>query len=278
MSKQEMGNDTIFALASGSGRAAIAVLRLSGKATASIVKGLAGKLSEPRVATLATLRDPRSGEALDRALLIWFPAPRSFTGEDCAEFHLHGGQAVVAAVIKAIGMFTGTRPAEPGEFTRRALLNGKMDLAEVEGLADLIDSETEWQRRQALRQMEGTLSRQAVAWRKALLEASALIEAEIDFSDEPDVPDLILSKIEDLITPVLTALETELAAGQAGERIREGLTVVISGPPNAGKSTLMNALARRDVAIVSPHAGTTRDMLEVHLDIGGCPITLIDTA
>ncbi len=192
--------------------------------------------------------------------------------------HIHGGRAVVARLIRTLGEFSGTRPAEPGEFTRRALLNGKLDLVEVEGLGDLIEAETEWQRRQALRQMQGSLSREAEGWRAALLEAAALLAAEIDFPDEGDVPQALSRRVGALVWPVLRSLKAELAAGGAGERIREGVTIVIAGPPNAGKSTLMNALARRDVAIVSQIAGTTRDAIEVHLDLGGCAVTLIDTA
>jgi tRNA modification GTPase len=272
-----MDNDTIFAIASGAGRSAIAVLRLSGPAARAIVECLAGKLPEPRTAALATFRDPATGEAIDKGFVIFFPAPKTYTGEDYAEFHVHGGRAVMAAMVKAIGGIAGTRPAEPGEFTRRAMLNGKMDLAEVEGLADLIDAETEWQRRAALRQTEGVLGRQAAIWRSALLEAAALLEAEIDFPEEEGVPGSTGGRVGEILAPVLAGLKSELAAG-AGERLREGATVVIAGPPNAGKSTLLNALSRRDVAIVSPFAGTTRDIIEVHFDLGGCPVSLIDTA
>ena len=276
-----MGNDTIFAIASGAGRSAIAVLRLSGPAVRTIVKSIAGKLPEPRAAALATFRDHATGEAIDKGFVIFFPAPKTYTGEDYAEFHVHGGRAVVAAMVamvKAIGAIAATRPAEPGEFTRRALENGKMDLAEVEGLADLIDAETEWQRRAALRQAQGVLGRQAAIWRGALLEAAALLEAEIDFPEEEGVPGFTGRRAGEILAPVLAGLKSELAAGRAGERVREGAIIVIAGPPNAGKSTLLNALARRDVAIVSPFAGTTRDIIEVHLDLGGCPVTLIDTA
>jgi tRNA modification GTPase len=273
-----MGNDTIFAIASGAGRAAIAVLRLSGPAARTIVEGFAGKLPEPRRVALRTFHDPATGEAIDKGFVIFFPAPKTYTGEDYAEFHVHGGRAVVAAMVKAIGGIAGTRPAEPGEFTRRALLNGKMDLAEVEGLADLIDAETEWQRRAALRQAWGVLGRQAAIWRGALLEAAALLEAEIDFPEEEGVPGSTGRRAGEILAPVLAGLKAELAAGRAGERLREGAIIVIAGPPNAGKSTLLNALARRDVAIVSPFAGTTRDIIEVHLDLGGCPISLLDTA
>ncbi len=273
-----MGIDTIFAVASGAGRAAIAVLRVSGPAARTIVERTAGKLSEPRAAALRTFRDPATGEAIDKGFVIFFPAPKTYTGEDYAEFHVHGGRAVIAAMVNAIGGIAGTRPAAPGEFTRRALVNGKMDLAEVEGLADLIDAETEWQRRAALRQADGVLGRQAAIWRGALLEAAALLEAEIDFPEEEGVPGYTGRRAGEILAPVLAGLKSELAAGRAGERLREGAIIVIAGPPNAGKSTLLNALARRDVAIVSPFAGTTRDIIEVHFDLGGCPVSLIDTA
>ncbi len=272
------GADTIFAISSGAGRAAIAVLRLSGPAAAAIVKAIAGRLPDPRVATLATFKNPASLHPIDAGLVLFFPAPHSFTGEDCAEFHVHGGRAVVLALINAIGAAGGARAAEPGEFTRRALLNGKIDVTQVEGLGDLVEAETEWQRRQALRQMQGELGRQAALWRSALLEAAALVEAEIDFSDEGDVPEGLSARVADIVRPILSSLQAELAAARSGERIREGVTIVIAGPPNAGKSSLLNALARRDVAIVSTLAGTTRDAIEVHLDLSGCAATLIDTA
>lgn len=273
-----MSGETIFAIASGTSRAAIAVLRLSGPATRLIVERMAGKTPEPRKATLATFVDPASGEAIDKGLVIFFPGPRSFTGEDSAEFHIHGGRAVVARLISALGGFSGARLAEPGEFARRALLNGKMDLAEIEGLGDLIEAETEQQRKQALRQMEGRLSRKAEAWRARLLQAAALLEAEIDFPDEAETPDAAGRRIGEILRPALKELRAELEGFKAGERIREGLSIVIAGPPNAGKSTLLNALARRDVAIVSEQAGTTRDLLEVHLDLKGFAVTLVDTA
>ncbi|ACB94925.1 tRNA uridine-5-carboxymethylaminomethyl(34) synthesis GTPase MnmE [Beijerinckia indica] len=270
--------ETIFAPASGQGRSAVAIVRVSGPKAGFLLGALAGYCPEPRRATLAILHDPENGEALDEALVLWFPGPKSFTGEDCAEFHVHGGRAVMAGLLAALGRFEQVRPAEPGEFTRRALLNGKLDLAEVEGLADMIEAETEWQRRQALRQMRGALSRQAEMWRQALLEALSLAEAEIDFSDEADVPPETSRRVAALIEPVLADLRAELGQARAGERIREGLSIVIMGPPNAGKSTLLNALARREVAIVSEIAGTTRDLIEVHLDLKGCAVVLTDTA
>jgi len=224
------------------------------------------------------VREPASGEVIDEALGLWFPAPASETGEDVAELQLHGGYAVVAGVLKALGTVEGCRMAEPGEFTRRAFENGKLDLTAVEGLGDLIAAETAAQRRQAFRQLKGLIGNRAEAWRQRLIEAQALVEARIDFSDEADVP-------EDLIAPaakVVRSLRNEIAAVLTdrgrGERLRDGLVVAIAGPPNAGKSTLLNRLARRDAAIVSPFAGTTRDVIEVHLELDGCPVTVLDTA
>lgn len=270
--------DTIYALASGLGRAAIAVLRLSGPNVRSIVAAIAGKQPEPRRAQLRSFKDPSTKTEIDRGLALFFPAPGSFTGEDCAEFHIHGGPAVAAAMIRALASFETTRPAEPGEFTRRAFENGKLDLTEVEGLGDLIEAETEAQRRQALRQAEGSLRHKAEDWRAQLIEAAALVEAEIDFADEADVAPLARAKLSAQLAGLRADLEAALRAAQAGERLRDGLTVVIAGPPNAGKSTLFNALARREAAIVSALPGTTRDALELHLDLGGYPVTLIDTA
>src|SRR5215218_1106243 len=267
-----MAEDTIFAPASGAGRAAIAVVRLSGPGTAGVLKSMAGRLPAPRRMTLSVLRDPASGEALDQALVVWMPGPESFTGEDQAELHLHGGLAVRAAVLRTLAGLPGCRAAEPGEFTRRAFLNGRMDLSAVEGLADLSDAETEAQRRQALRQLEGRLGSLVETWR------ARLIEAALDFSDEGDVPATLEGEAAAILAEVNSAMRKSLADGQRGERLRDGFVVVLAGLPNAGKSTLLNALAQRDVAIVSPFAGTTRDAIEVRCDLLGLPVVFVDTA
>ncbi|MGH6673875.1 MAG: tRNA uridine-5-carboxymethylaminomethyl(34) synthesis GTPase MnmE [Xanthobacteraceae bacterium] len=268
----------MFALSSGRPPAAIAVMRISGPQAGAALAKLIGRVPEPRKAALARVRDPQSGEVIDEALALWFPGPRSETGEDVVELQLHGGQAVIAGVLDVLGKIEGCRLAEPGEFTRRAFENGKLDLTKVEGLADLIAAETQAQRRQAFRQLKGLIGDRAEEWRRELIEALALIEARIDFSDEADVP-------ENLVEPALFAaqqLRSKIAACLAdsghGERLREGLVVAIAGPPNAGKSTLLNRLARREAAIVSPYPGTTRDVIEVHLDLAGYPLTLLDTA
>ena len=268
---------TIFALATAPGRAGIAVIRLSGAAAGAAVAALAGDLPPPRRASRRRLRAPHGGAALDDALVLWFPGPASYTGEDAAELHLHGGLAVVAAVVDALAAVPGLRPAEPGEFTRRAFHNGKQDLTAVEGLADLIAAESEAQRRQALRQLDGALGALYDGWRDDLGRALAHVEAAIDFSDE-DLPDTIVAQVGHTIESVLAEISQHLDDNGRGERLRHGLFVAIMGAPNVGKSSLLNRLARRDAAIVSDHAGTTRDVIEVHMDLGGLPVTVADTA
>ncbi|HEU0135547.1 MAG TPA: tRNA uridine-5-carboxymethylaminomethyl(34) synthesis GTPase MnmE, partial [Allosphingosinicella sp.] len=267
--------ETIFALSSGSPPAAVALVRISGPAADVALQALSGKLPEPRVATLADLQ--WRGERLDRALVLRFPGPRSATGEDVVELHLHGGRAVVAGVLEALQDIQGLRPAEPGEFTHRAFENGRIDLAEAEGLADLLSAETRSQRRAALAMAGGSLSRQVEAWRQRLLDLAAALEAALDFSDEGEVgeawPPGWAARLEALAGEMQALLDRPPA-----ERLRDGLRVVIAGPPNAGKSSLINALAQRDAALTSAVPGTTRDVIEAPTAIGGRPFLLIDTA
>ena len=270
-------DQTIFALSSGRPPSAIAIARVSGPQARIALERLAGTIPTPRMATRALLRDA-SGEGLDDAVVLWFPGPASATGEDVAEFHVHGGRAVLASLFAVLAAIDNLRAAEPGEFTRRAFENGKLDLTEAEGLDDLIHADTDRQRRQALRQLKGILGDRARDWRAAIIEASALIEAGIDFSDEGDVPTELIAPAVAKVKALLTEIRDVLAAQGHAERLRDGLVVAIAGPPNVGKSTLMNQLARREVAIVSPHAGTTRDVIEVQLDLDGYPVTVIDTA
>ena len=276
---------TIYALASAAGRAGIAVIRISGPRAGDALAALtdtgqdAIKASRlvPRRATRARIGDPATGEPIDDGLAIWFPAPASFTGEDVAELYVHGGPAVIGGVLDALGGMTGLRMAEAGEFTRRAFENGKMDLTAAEGLADLIEAETSAQRKQALRQLEGELGRLYEDWRGRLLAALAHGEASMDFSDE-DLPEGIEARARKEIADLEQAIVAHLKDQRRGERLRGGILIAIIGPPNAGKSSLLNQLAQRDAAIVSATAGTTRDVIEVHLDLGGYPVTVADTA
>ena len=270
-------DQTIFALSSGRPPSAIALVRISGPQAGKIVTVLAGKLPSPRMASRALLSDVGQ-RPIDDAVVLWFPGPASATGEDVAEFHVHGGRAVLAALFAALSTFEDVRPAEPGEFTRRAFENGKLDLTEAEGLDDLIHADTDRQRHQALRQLKGLLGDRARDWRARIIEASALIEAGIDFSDEGDVPAELIAPALAKVKALLVEIEEVLAGQGRSERLRDGLVVAIAGPPNAGKSTLLNRLAQRDVAIVTDIPGTTRDAIEVALDLGGVPVVLVDTA
>jgi tRNA modification GTPase len=270
-------DQTIFALSSGRPPSAIAVVRVSGPQAGVALTLLAGKIPAPRMATRALLCDANR-EPIDDAVVLFFPAPRSATGEDVAELHVHGSRAVLVALFTTLSSIENVRPAEPGEFTRRAFENGKLDLTEAEGLDDLIHADTDRQRRQALRQLKGLLGDRVRDWRSRIIEASALIEAGIDFSDEGDVPAELMAPALEKTKVLLAEISDVLATQGRGERLRDGLVVAIAGPPNVGKSTLMNQLARREVAIVSPHAGTTRDVIEVQLDLDGYPVTVIDTA
>lgn len=272
-----MFTDTIFALSSGRLPSGIAVVRLSGQHVCACLVSMLGALPEPRHAKLASIRAP-DGALIDQGLVLFFPAPASFTGEDCAELHLHGGLATVTACLKALGAVSGLRAAEPGEFTRRAFLMGKVDLTEAEGLADLVSAETESQRLQALANARGGQRQVYEEWRRRLIHARAMIEAEIDFADEGDVPGSVAEAIWRDMAALRLEIEQHLLRARGGEIVRTGLDVVILGAPNAGKSSLLNALAARDVSIVTEEAGTTRDLVEVRLDIGGFRVNLVDTA
>ena len=270
-------SDTIFALSSGSPPAAIAIVRISGPAAGEAAERLAGSLPPARTASLRTIRHPVTGEELDRGILLWFPGPATSTGEDLAELHLHGGRSVVAAVSETIAELESLRAAEPGEFTRRAFENGRIDLAEAEGLSDLLQAETQSQRRAALALAGGALSRKVAEWERQLLVLSAQVEAVLDFSDEGDVAEELRAEWHEGLTSLLREVEA-LLAQPAAERLRDGLRVVIAGPPNAGKSSLLNYLVGREAAITSPLPGTTRDVIEAPVAIRGVPFLLSDTA
>ncbi|HHZ07487.1 MAG TPA: tRNA uridine-5-carboxymethylaminomethyl(34) synthesis GTPase MnmE [Rhizobiales bacterium] len=270
--------DTIFAMSSGRLPAGVAVVRISGPAARLAIETIAGSAPEPYRLAVRTLRRGSDGEIIDTGLVGYFQAPRSFTGEDCAEFHVHGGRAVVSALFGALGEIDGVRAAEAGEFTHRAFLNGKMDLVQAEALGDLIEAETETQRRMAIRTANGHISRLYEGWRARILAVQAAIAADIDFGDEGDVPDSVAERVGGDIAEVRIELERHLAAHRKAEMIREGYQVVLVGPPNSGKSSLLNALAGRDVAIVTDEPGTTRDLIEVQLDLGGLKVVVTDTA
>ncbi|MDA0655393.1 MAG: tRNA uridine-5-carboxymethylaminomethyl(34) synthesis GTPase MnmE [Proteobacteria bacterium] len=270
--------ETIYALASALGRAGVAVYRISGPEAGFAVTSITGfALPKPRRALRVVVSDPDTGEQIDNGLVVWFPGPRSYTGDDVAEFHLHGGSAIQQRFLDLLGRQKGLRMAEPGEFTRRAVLAGKLDLTEAEGLIDLIDAETEAQRRQALMQAQGALGRLYNSWRDRLVPCLAHLEAAIDFPDE-DLPPEAEAVIWPTVRTLIGEISTHLEDDRRGERLRDGLRIAIIGPPNVGKSSLLNWLAQRDAAIVSAIAGTTRDVIEVHLDLGGFPVVLADTA
>lgn len=270
--------DTIFALASPPGRSAVALVRISGRACYKILASITPKIPEPRKAALRVLSDPATGAVIDKALVVWFPGPASYSGEDCIELSLHGSQAVIARLFSILGHMPAVRLAAAGEFTRRALENGKVDLLEVESLADLISAETEQQRRLGIAGMSGGFRDAIQSWRLGLLEALVAVEGELDFSDQKDVDPSNPFHIIQTCRSISDSMKSWLSSESCPELIRYGVSILIAGPPNVGKSTLLNALARRDVAIVSEFPGTTRDLIEIRLDLNGYLVNLIDSA
>ena len=270
--------DTIYAASTAGLPAAIAIIRISGPKTRFVIETMAGSCPTPRFASYRTIRKPEDQSPIDRGLVLWFPGPDSFSGEDSGEFQVHGGPAVVAAMLEALSGIPGLRMAEPGEFTYRSFLNGKMDLTAVEGLADLISAETESQRRQALRQGEGRLGALYESWRKRIVKARAMIEAELDFADEEDVPGSVSTRIWPDLAALAEDIRLHLDSSGKARTLRSGISVVLQGRPNAGKSSLLNALSKRDAVIVSDEAGTTRDVVTVNMDLGGYLFSISDTA
>ncbi len=275
--KDQAFSETIFAPATAPGRAGVSIIRISGPGTKTALLEMAGTLPSPRQVVLRILKDHQNAP-IDQALCLYFEGPDSFTGEDVGEFHIHGSPAVLSACLNRLSAFAGFRIAEPGEFARRAFENGKLDLSAIEGLADLIDAETEIQRQQALRQLQGGLTRESDRWREDLIKAMALFDAELDFSDEADVDALVFAQAREILSQLAREMREALSKAAWGERVRDGFVVLLAGPPNSGKSTLLNALASRDVAIVSDRPGTTRDLIEIRLDLKGLPVLLIDSA
>ncbi len=277
MMLERQSGKTVFAVASGKGIAGVCVVRISGPRCEYILQALCGKIPPPRLASLMKLRRRIGKDIIDHGLVIWFPAPASFTGEDVAEFHIHGGPAVISLLLRELAEFDGVEAAKPGIFTRRAFLNGKMDLTRIEGLADLLHAETEFQRRQALKQFSGIAGKQFQKWRQQLKEIMAYYEALIDFTDE-DLDENLLEVVKGKIEKLKDEMSSYLDAAKYGERLRNGYRVVLAGEVNVGKSTLLNSLAKRDVAIVSDQPGTTRDVIELYLDLEGMPVIVSDTA